>query len=150
MEKILSDSAVEDKLALRLPAITAWQKCSFILPNGKFYKMFEHHEAYSFLLAEQLVPCYPDAEQLLSDLGYIRYSWVGYLTLADKEPTDEQYKSLVITLSNISKFRDKISIQVQCEPRFYINYPLDDIDHIINKIKEFYAFGKDTSRLTVY
>lgn len=150
MEKVLTNSAVEEILNFRLPITSEFQNCSFILPSGKYLKMYEHHEAYQFLVAEGFVLCIPDAEQLLSDLGYVRYSWVGYLTLPDKELTKEQYKSLEYVLINISKFRDKISIQVQSEPKFYINYPLDDINHILDKIKEFYAFGNDTSRLTIF
>ena len=106
--------------------------------------MFEHYEAYRFLVVEGLVQCVPDAEQLLSDLGYVRYSWVGYLTLPDKSLTEEQYKALETVFSNMSKFRDVVSIQIQNNPKFYINYSLDDITEVISKIKLYYKTGELT------
>ena len=138
MNKTLNDSVVEEILSMRLPLTTEYQKCSFILPNGKFLKMYDHYEAYRFLLVEGLAPCIPDAEQLLSDLGYIRFSWIGYITLPDKAPTSDQYKSLEIALSNITRFRDVITVQIQSQPKLYMNYPLDDIPNIIRKIKLWY------------
>ena len=87
MDRVLNNEIVEELLNLRLPKTKQFQKCSFILPDGSFYEMYEHYEAYKFLVVEQLVACIPDAEQLLSDLGYIRFSWIGYLTLPDKVPT---------------------------------------------------------------
>lgn len=144
MENILTNAAVEDVLNLRLPKTKEFQKCSFILPDGSFYKMYEHYEAYNFLTVEQLVPCKPDAEQLLSDLGYIRYSWVGYLVLNDKAPTSEQYKSLELALIEIARLRgydNNISVQLFSQPRFYMNFPLNDIPNIIRKIKLYYKTG---------
>ena len=90
MDKVLSDLVVEDILKIRLPLTKIYQKCSFILPDGRFMKMYEHHEAYQFLVAERLCPCIPDAEHLLSDLGYLRYSWIGYMTLPDKPTSKNQ------------------------------------------------------------
>lgn len=142
MERILNDDAVEEILTVRLPSTNEYQKCSFILPNGKFLKMFEHYEAYRFLVMEQLAPSIPDAEQLLSDLGYIRFSYIGYVTLPVKKLTKKQYESLEEALIQISKLRDDISIQLQSDPKFYINYQLDDISNIIRKIKMYYTSGK--------
>jgi hypothetical protein len=141
VEKVLNDSIVEEILSLRLKETKEFQKCSFILPNGKFLKMYEHYEAYRFLVAECLCPCIPDAEQLLSDLGYVRYSWVGYITLPDKALTEDQYKALELALIHIAKLKDKISVQIQSQPKFFINFPLDDIPNIIRKIKMFYTYG---------
>lgn len=141
MEKVLSNHAVEEVLKLRLPVTSDFQKCSFILPSGKFLKMFEHYEAYKFLVVERLVPCMPDAEQLLSELGYVRYSWVGYMTLPDKQLTKAQYKALELVLVNIARFRDEISVQLQANPKLYINYSLDDIPNIIRKIQYYYTSG---------
>ena len=138
MEKTISNQVVEDILSIRLPITDEFQKCSFITPNGKFIKLFEHHEAYKFLVVEQLVQCIPDAEALLNDLGYVRYSWIGYVTLPEKELTPAQYESLELALINISKDRNKISIQIANNPKFYIDYDLDDIPYIMNKIKKFY------------
>lgn len=142
MDKILTNEVVEEVINLRLPITTEFQKCSFILPNGKYLKMFEHYEAYRFLVVEELVQCIPDAEQLLSDLGWVRYSWVGYATLPDKKLSSDQYKTLEEVLININKYRDNICIQIQNQPKFYINYNLDDIPNIIRKIKLFYKLGK--------
>lgn len=142
MDKILTNEVVEEVINLRLPITTEFQKCSFILPNGKYLKMFEHYEAYRFLVIEELVQCIPDAEQLLSDLGWVRYSWVGYATLPDKKLSSDQYKTLEEVLININKYRDSICIQIQNQPKFYINYNLDDIPNIIRKIKLFYKLGK--------
>ncbi len=142
MDKILTNEIVEEVINIRLPSTNDFQKCSFILPNGKYLRMFEHYEAYRFLVVEELVPCIPDAEQLLSELGWVRYSWIGYLTLPDKALTRDQYKSLENVLMEISKLRESISIQIQSNPRFYINYQLDDIPNIIRKIKMYYKLGK--------
>ena len=101
--------------------------------------MFEHYEAYKFLVIECLAPSIPDAEQLLSDLGYIRFSYIGYMTLPTKKPTKAQYKSIEEALVNISKLRDDISIQLQADPKLFINYSLKDIPYIIEKIKRYYS-----------
>lgn len=142
MDKVLSNSVVQELLECRLPITKDFQRCSFILPDGKYFKMFEHYEAYRYLVAEQLVPCIPDAEQLLSDLGYVRYSWIGYMTLPDKEPTVAQYKTIETALKQISNYRDSISVQLHSQPRIYINYSLNDISTIIEKIKLYYNTGK--------
>lgn len=141
MEKIFNDSLIEEMLSIRLPISNNFEKCSFILPNGKYLKMYEHYEAYKFLVVEGLSQCIPDAEQLLSDLGYIRYSWIGYLTLPDKKINSTQYKSLENVLINISKYRDSISIQIHSKPKFYMNFELNDVPNIIRKIKRYYATG---------
>lgn len=142
MEKVLTNDIIEEVLSVRLNLTDDFQKCSFILPDGKFLKLFEHYEAYKFLVVEDLCPCIPDAEQLLSDLGYVRYSWIGYITLPDKKLNNAQYKSLETVLVNIGTLRDEISVQLHNNPRFYINYKLDDIPNIIKKIKLYYTTGK--------
>lgn len=141
MDKVLNDHIVEEMLTMRLESTLEFQKCSFILPDGKFLKMFEHYEAYKFLVVEQLVPCIPDAEELLSDLGYVRYSWIGYLTLPNKPLNKKQYQSLEYALIEISKDRDQISVQIHNNPKFYMNFDLKDIPNIIAKIKYYYASG---------
>lgn len=145
MDKVLNNDIVAEMLDLRLPKTNKFQKCSFILPDGNFYEMYEHYEAYRYLVMEQLVPCMPDAEGLLSELGYIRYSWIGYLVLTDKAPTSEQYKALELALLEIARLRgtnDNISVQIYSQPKFYMNYGLDDIPNIIRKIKLYYKTGK--------
>lgn len=142
MDKVLTDTVVEELLSHRLPKTNKYQKCSFILPDGNFYRMFEHHEAYQYLCYEGLAPCIPDAEQLLSDLGWLRYSWVGYMTLPDKPLTKSQYASLELVLTNIAKTRTEISVQIQSKPRLYFNYSLDDIPNIIRKVKLYYKTGE--------
>lgn len=145
MEQVISSKVVEDILSLRCPITNEFQKCSFITPQGKFIKIFEHYEIYKFLVVEQLVQCIPDAEALLNDLGYIRYSWIGYVTLPTKAPTNKQYKALELALINISKDRDKISIQLANEPKFYADYDLHDIPYIIERIKLYYNTGLSLS-----
>ena len=141
MDKVLNSQIVGQMLDMRLPKSKEFQKCSFIIPDGQFYVLYEHYEAYKYLVVNQLVPCMPDAEELLSDLGYIRYSWVGYVMLANKEPTYEQYKSLELALVEIAKYRDVVSVQIQKDPRFYMNFDLTDIPNIIKKIKLYYTTG---------
>lgn len=141
MDRVLSDSVVEEVLSARFPLTKNYQKCSYILPDGKFMRMYEHHEAHQFLVVEELCPCIPDAEHLLSDLGYLRYSWVGYMTLPDKPLTSSQYKSLELVLLNIAKIKEQISVQIHSQPRVYVNYPLDDIPYIIDRVKYFYKTG---------
>ena len=138
MEKVITNAAVEDTINTWLPITDEFQKCSFILPEGKFITMSEHYELYRALLLKQLVPCIPDAEQLVSELGYLRYSYIGYLILPDKKLTKQQYKALELVLMEISKYRDEISVQIQQDPKFYINYSLKDIPYIIEKIKRYY------------
>lgn len=141
MQRILNDEVIEEVLSLRLPLTDDFQKCSYILPDGKFLEMQDHYEAHKFLVAEDYVACPSDAEVLLSDLGYIRYSFVGYVTLANKKPTKEQYKSLEMALIRIKDYRDEISIQIQNQPKFFINMSLDDIPYIIKRIKHYYTTG---------
>lgn len=142
MERILNDEIVEEILTIRLPSTNKYQKCSFILPDGKFLKMFEHYEAYRFLVIEQLAPSIPDAEQLLSDLGYVRFSYIGYVTLPTKKLTKAQYDSLEEALVQISKLRDDISVQLYDNPKVYLNYSLDDVPNILKKIKMYYTNKK--------
>lgn len=141
MEKKFSNETVEEILSFRLPKTKDFQKCSFITPDGQYLVMFEHYEAYKFLVVEELVNCIPDAEHLLSDLGWIRYSWIGYITLPTKKLTSAQYKTLEEALIQISKDRDVICIQDENNPKFYLNMSLDDIPYIIKSIKYFYATG---------
>lgn len=141
MQRILNDEVIEEVLALRLPITDKFQKCSYILPSGKFLEMEDHYEAHKFLVAEDYVSCPPDAELLLSDLGYIRYSYIGYVTLANKAPTKEQYNSLEMALIKISEYRDEISLQIQNQPKFFVNMPLNDVPYIIGRIKYFYKTG---------
>lgn len=138
MEKVISNEVVEQVLSVRLPITNEVQKCSFILPDGRFIKLTDHYEAFKFLVVEQLVQCIPDAEQLLNDLGYVRYSYIGYVTLPEKPLTHKQYNSLEEALIYISKYRDTISIQLHSDPRFYSNFELNDIPHIIKRIKQYY------------
>lgn len=142
MERILNDEIVEEILTVKLPSTNQYQKCSFILPDGKFLKMFEHYEAYRFLVIEQLAPSIPDAEQLLSDLGYVRFSYIGYVTLPTKKLTKAQYDSLEEALIQISKLRDDISVQLYDNPKVYVNYSLDDVPNILKKIKMYYTNKK--------
>jgi hypothetical protein len=139
MERIISNETIESIINTWLPITDKFQKCSFILPSGKFIKLEEHYEVYRALLVKQLVQCIPDAEQLLSELGYLRFSYIGYLILPELNLTDNQYKSLELTLTEISKYRDEISIQLYENPKFYLNYKLNDIPNIIKKIKLYYS-----------
>ena len=43
---------------------------------------------------------------------------------------------------NIAQYRDDISIQIQDNPRFYLNFNLDDIPYIIERIKLYYNNGQ--------
>lgn len=142
MEKVLSDNLVEEILTMRLPSTKTFQKCSFILPDGKYLKQKEHYEAFKFLVVEGLAPCIPDAEDLLDSLGYIRYSWIGYITLSSKAPTDEQYKSLENALIHIARDRYNISVQAYGDSKHYVDYDLSDIPYIIDRIKLYYNIGK--------
>lgn len=142
MDKILSNEVVEDILGVKLALTNDVQKCSFITPEGKFLKIDEHYEIYRFLVMEELVPCIPDAELLLSQLGWVRYSYVGYLTLPFAKLNKQQYESLELVLTLIKKYRDEISIQLQDNPRFYQNYNLNDIPYIIDRIKLYYTNGQ--------
>ena len=144
MEQILNGKIVEEILEARFPTSDKFQKCSFINPEGKFLVLsMEHYEAFKWLVTEQLVQCIPDAEELLNELGYIRYSYIGYLTLSDKEPTEEQYKTLEYTLFEMQKYRRVISLQIANKPKFYLDVDLEDnIDNIIKAIKRYYKRGK--------
>lgn len=142
MQKTFTDTLVSEMLALRAPAVKTFQKCSFITPSGKFFKIVEHYEIYKFLVIEGLVPCIPDAEELLDSFGYIRYSWIGYMTLSTKTPTAAQYDAIEYALVEISKYRDSICIQLQASPRDFVNYDLDDIPYIIDRIKKYYELGR--------
>lgn len=144
MEQILKPEIIEEVLGARFPKSDIFQLCSFISPDGKYVCLDrEHYEAFKWLVTEQLVQCIPDAEELLNELGYIRYSYIGYLTLSDKEPTEEQYKTLEHTLFEMQKYRRVISLQIANKPKFYLDVDLEDnIDNIIKAIKRYYKRGK--------
>lgn len=143
MEKVLTAKVVEDILEERFPASTHFQKCSFITPKGKYLIVQqEHYEAFRWLVIEQLVQCIPDAEQVLYELGYIRYSYIGYVTLPLIEPTAAQYKALEFCLYELNTFRDTISIQVANNPRYYEEVDLtDNITKVMKHIKSYYKKG---------
>lgn len=141
MEQVLNKQTVQEVLDVRTRRTDEFQKCSYITPDGKMLVIDEHYEIMKFLVVEGLVSCMPDAEQLLSDLGYIRYSWIGYITLPDKQIDDCQYKTLELVLMEMERFRDKVSIQIQSQPKFYVDYDLDDIPAILKKIKRYYQLG---------
>lgn len=143
MEKTLSAKVIEEILEQRFPISDNFQVCSFITPKGKFLvTQREHYEAFKWLVTEQLVQCIPDAEELLNELGYIRYSYIGYVTLSDKEPTSKQYKALELTLFEMQRYRRVISLQLANNPKFYLDVDLEDnIDKIILAIKRYYKTG---------
>lgn len=143
MENLISQVVLDEVLNCKLRKSSKFQKCSYLTPTGKYVIIKEHYEVHKLMVAEMLVSCPSDAEQILSDLGYIRYSWIGYLTLANKEPTPEQYKELEKIFMEINKYRDEVCIQIQNEPKFYTNYQLNDIPKIIEDIKRFYIWGSD-------
>lgn len=143
MERILTPEIVAEQIKDGIADSKAFQKCSYITPEGKMLRIYEHYEVIRWLVqVKQLVPCNPDAEQLLSELGYVRYSYIGYLTLPDLPLNSDQYETLELVLSNILKYRDTISVQIQSQPRLYVNYDLEDIPNIIRKIKLYYSSGK--------
>ena len=144
MEKTISAQVVQEILEERFPVSSFFQKCSFITPKGKFLVIQqEHYEAFKWLVTEELVQCIPDAEELLNELGYIRYSYIGYITLSDKEPTERQYKALEHLLYEIQKYRRIVSLQLANNPKFYLDVDLEDnVDNIINIIKRYYSRGE--------
>lgn len=142
MEKTLTNEVVENVLNSWLPLTDNFVKCSFITPTGKFIEIVDHYEVYRALLIKQLVPCIPDAEQLLDELGYLRFSYIGYMILPTSKLNKQQYKALELALVEISKYRDEISIQLASDPKFYINFNLKDIPNIIRKVKLYYSSGE--------
>lgn len=143
MEQILNEKIVEEILEARFPTSDRFQKCSFINPKGKFLVLsMEHYEAFKWLVTEQLVQCIPDAEELLNELGYIRFSYIGYVTLSDKEPTKLQYQALEYALLEIQKYRRIISLQLANKPKFYLDVDLENnVDKVIKAIKGYYKKG---------
>jgi len=144
MEKTLTPKVIEEILEIRFPITDRFQSCSFINPKGKFLCLSrEHYEAFKWLVTEQLVQCIPDAEELLNELGYIRYSYIGYVTLSDKEPTKSQYEALEYALYEIQKYRKIISLQLANNPKFYLDVDLEEnVDNIIKMIKRYYKKGE--------
>ena len=144
MEKTLTPKVIEEVLDIRFPTTDRFQPCSFINPKGKFLVLRqEHYEAFKWLVTEQLVQCIPDAEELLNELGYIRFSYIGYVTLSDKEPTKSQYEALEYALYEIQKYRRIISLQIANNPKFYLDVDLEDnVDNIITAIKRYYKKGE--------
>ena len=143
MEKTFTPQVIEDILRERFPISKRFQLCSFITPNGEFLVQQEHYEAFKWLVTEQLVQCIPDAEELLNELGYIRYSYIGYLTLSDKEPTKEQYEAIEYALLEIQKYRRIISLQIANNPKFYLDVDLENnVENVVKKIKNYYKGGE--------
>lgn len=144
MEKTLTLKVLEEILDVRFPTSSHFQKCSFIDRKGNFLVLDrEHYEVFKWLVTEQLVQCIPDAEELLNELGYIRYSYIGYVTLPDKEPTKAQYDALEYCLLEIKQYRRVVSLQLANNPKFYLDIDLeDDIKHIMGIIKAYYQKGE--------
>ena len=144
MERIISADILKEVLRERFPACDVFQLCSFITPDGDFLTVYrEHYEVFKWLVTEQLVQCIPDAEELLNELGYIRYSYIGYLTLSDKEPTRQQYEALEYTLLEMEKYKRIISLQLANNPKFYLDVDLENnIKNIIKSIKKYYKTGE--------
>lgn len=143
MEKTISAHVIEEILEQRFPVSNYFQKCSFITPQGKFLVIQqEHYEAFKWLVTEQLVQCIPDAEELMNELGYIRYSYIGYITLSDKEPTKKQYEALEYLLYEIQRYRRVISLQLANNPKFYLDVDLENnVKSVMNTIKQYYKKG---------
>lgn len=142
MERLISNSVIEEIISSWLSISDDYQKCSFIMPDGRFVVMQDHYEVYRALVVNrQYVQCIPDAEQLLSELGYVRYSYIGYLTLPDKKLNKSQYDSLEKVLVEMARTRDEVSVQIHNQPKFFLNFDLSDIPNIIKKIKLYYSTG---------
>ncbi len=143
MQKTITEKILGEVLSVRFPKTDLFQLCSFITPDGKYLCLDrEHYEAFKWLVTEQLVQCIPDAEELLNELGYIRYSYIGYVTLSDKEPNSEQYKTLEYTLFEMQKYRRIVCLQIANKPKFYLDVDLEDsIKNIIKAIKRYYKTG---------
>lgn len=75
MDQVITAAVVDEILQSGIVKTPEYQQCSYITPDGQFFKIFEHYEVIMWLVkVKGIVPCNPDAEQLLSDLGYIRFS----------------------------------------------------------------------------
>lgn len=144
MERVLSAEVIKDVLTQRFPSTCEFQYSSFITPEGKFIKLhFDHYDVYRWLVVEQFVQCIPDAESLLNELGYIQYSYVGYITLPFIEPTAAQYKTLPYCLKELRKYRSTVSIQVANNSRYYSIIDLsEDTQAIVDLIKTYYKEGE--------
>ncbi len=144
MQKTITEEIIGEVLSARFPKTDRFQLCSFIAPDGQFLCLDrEHYEAFKWLVTEQLVQCIPDAEELLNELGYIRYSYIGYVTLSDKQPTKTQYKSLEYALFEMQKYRRIVSLQIANRPKFYLDVDLEDnIKNVIKAIKRYYKEGE--------
>lgn len=145
MEKTLTLKVLEEILDVRFPTSNEFQKCSFIDRKGNFLVLDrEHYEVFKWLVVEQLVQCIPDAEQLLNELGYVRYSYIGYVTLPEKELTKAQYDALEYCLLEIKKYRRVISFQLANNPKFYLDIDLEiyDLKEITEAIKKYYEIGE--------
>ena len=83
-----------------------------------------------------------DASPTLSKLGAIRCSDIekenNYIELSPKRPTSSQFLALETWLD-----RNKYNQVGICTPKMvdFVIYDLDDVDHIINRIKRYYSSG---------
>ncbi len=128
------DSILKEKLLLSDELV----RCSYLTPDGKYLNIQDHYEVHRYLVLEGISQCPSDAEQLLSDLGFIRFSWIGYITLATKEPTNEQLTQLCLIIDYISKHRDELSLQIQAMPQYYEMFDTKDMEGILKSIKNHY------------
>lgn len=144
MQRVIALDTIQEILEYRFVMSPDFQPVSFITPGGEYVVLHEdHHEAYQWLVVEQFVQCIPDAESLLSELGYIPYSFIGYLTLAYKEPTPKQYETLRRCLYDLCLYKQQICIYVSNNTRYSLELKLNPttVESIIKRIKKFYSKG---------
>lgn len=136
MERVLSDSIIEELLESKLQTTTEYRRCSYILPNGKILDIVDHNDVQKLLMAMNLADCSSFADWLLLDLGYLKYSWIGEITLPSRGATKEQLCMLPKILVNIRTYRNEITIYIQDKPNINFKVSLENIDDILVLIKQ--------------
>lgn len=136
MERVLNDSIIQELIESKLQTTTEYRRCSYISREGKILDIIEHRDVQKLLMAMNLADCSSFADWLLLDLGYLKYSWIGEITLPSRGVTKEQLCILPKILVNIKKYRDEIIIYTQDKPNINFTMPLDNIDDILVLIKQ--------------
>ena len=137
---------VEDKFGIQDLPFTG---ITYIMPDGKFLDLqhnTHHSDVEKYLIDSGLSEFeykITQGSQTMYTLGAIRCDTTKwYLVLTERQPTDDQYKSLLVWLDYLGS--RKPSIEIYTFDNQVQKYDFADMisDDIVDKIRKFYIFGK--------
>lgn len=125
---------------------------TYILPNGYFLDLRKcnHHSEVEKWLIDNGLSNYTyiktAGSQTITDLGCIRCDTLKYyIYLTDKQPTREQYNTLLVWLDHLA--RTTRFVEVLTPTGDSVMYPTVDndeynVDYIVDRIRRYYSSGR--------